>query len=107
MYSSNNPEISKQSLENKLISFLYFTYAKSFAFIIIGILLGILIYIQKRFGRILAIFLCLVMLGGRAVALFREYPNIIERLNTIYGLLLFQTPLPIIHKDINSPTFFI
>ena len=107
MYSLNNPVVSKQTLEKKLLSSIYFAYAKAFIFILVGIISGILIYKQKRLGRILAIFLCLVMLAGRAFALFREYPNITERLYALYVFLLSQRPLPIIHRDIIAPIFFI
>jgi hypothetical protein len=103
----NNPEVSKQDLENKFNKSLYFAYAKSFFFILIGVISGVLIYIQKRIGRYLAIILCLVMLSGRAYSFLKAYLHIFDRLYALYVLALPSHPMQIIHNDIIAPIFFL
>ncbi|KPK98340.1 MAG: hypothetical protein AMJ90_09915 [candidate division Zixibacteria bacterium SM23_73_2] len=107
MYNLMNPGVSKQQLEKRLLFSLYFAYAKAIIMVLAGVIAGSLIYKYKRFGRILAITLGIIMLGGRAFALLKAYPDIIERLRIIYVFLLSHAPLQIIHKDIIAPVFFI
>ena len=92
MYNLVNPGVSKQQLEKRLLFSLYFAYAKAIMLVLAGVLAGSLIYKYKRFGRILAITLGIIMLGGRAFALLKAYPDIIERLRIIYVLGLLPIP---------------
>jgi len=107
MYSLDNPDVLKQDLENRINKSTYFAYAKSFFFILVGIISGVLIYRQKRIGRYLAIILCLVMLAGRAYSFLKGYPHIFDRLYALYVLALSQYSFRIIHNDIIAPIFFI
>ena len=107
MYKSDHPNVSKQQLEAKLFLSIFFSYAKAAIFIVTGVIAGLFIFRHKRIGRILALVLCIVMLGGRVFTLLMAYPNIIDRLKVIYVFLLSHTPLAIIHKDIVAPIFFI
>lgn len=107
MYSLDNPDASKQDLENRIIKSIHFSYANSFFFILIGFISGVLIYRKKRIGRYLAIILCLVMLASRAYSFLKGYPHIFDRLYALYVLALSQYPFRIIHNDIIAPIFFI
>lgn len=107
MYRLNNPDVSKQDLENRINKSFNFAYANSFFFILIGIISGVLIYRQNRVGRYLAIILCLAMFAGRAYSFLKLYPYIFDRLYALYVLALSNHPMQIIHNDIIAPIFFI
>jgi len=108
MYKSDHPNASKQQLvETKLYLSFIFLYAKLAFFIVTGIISGLFIFGHKRIGRILALVLCIVMLGSRVLAFLMAYPNIIHRLRVIYVFLLSYTPLAVIHKDIVTPIFLL
>ena len=107
MYILEHPNVSKQQLEERLLLSLYFSYVKVLILIIAGVTAGFLIIRYNKIGRIIALVLCIIMLGSRVFSLLIAYPNIVDRLRAIYIFLLSRTPLAIIHKDIIAPIFFI
>ena len=106
MYLLKNPNVTKEQVEKDLWLDIYSVYAKSIILIIIGIIAGIFTYRHKRIGQYLAIILCIYMLAGRLSAMLTP-SGIIRHLKTIYFKLLLVTPVPVIHKDIIAPIFFI
>jgi hypothetical protein len=107
MYTLTHPGVSKQDLEQKLNYSLLIGYAKSFAYILIGILSGVLLYKRKRIGKYIAIILCSLFFLGKLYAILSSYPNILERLKSLYVIFISHRPLLVIHVDIVAPLFFI
>ena len=107
MINQLSPETSKQDWEQKLNLSLFIIYAKFFTSIIIGTISGILIYKRKRIGKYIAIILCSLFIAGRLYSILSSYPNILERLKTLYVTFLTYNPLQVIHSDIVAPIFFI
>jgi hypothetical protein len=107
MYNLTNPATSKQDLEQKIFFSLYINYIKSFTYILIGILSGILLYKRKRIGKYIPIIICSLLIAGRLYSIISSYPNIIERFNNLYFIFLTHRPLLVIHNNIIAPVFFI
>ena len=107
MYTLTHPGVSEQDLEQKINHSLLIGYAKSFAYILIGILSGILLYKRKRIGKYIAIILCSLFFWGKLYAILSSYPNILERLKFLYVIFLRHRPLLVMHADIVAPLFYI
>jgi hypothetical protein len=105
-YLKEHPNATMEEVEKDLWLDIYSAYARGIIHIMIGIITGIFVYRHKRIGQYLAIILCMYMLAWRSLAVLTS-SGITRHVKTIYIKLLLLTPIPIIHKDIIAPAFFI
>jgi hypothetical protein len=98
---------SQNDIENRFNKSLYIAYSKVYLMTILGVGAGFLILAKRKTGRYLALLLAIIMIGSRIFAALRHSQGITGWFKMIYGFLLFQTPITVIHKDIIAPLFFI
>lgn len=79
-------------------------FVKAYGLLFLGVLSGVLMYYRYQFGRIIALFLAVIVLYSKVASMF---PNVSQRAYALYVLMLQQKPIMVIHNDVILPLFMV
>ena len=90
-------DIPREELAAQLKSEHFKMQIKQYVMYAFGLLSGVLIYLRRRLGKYIAVFICLGLITIKLWSFASSYPNITDRIALYFTILLPNMPVVILH----------